>query len=132
MILKKIIKLSPTKFCLLLAIFVGVVFYAVVDPEDTRCLICPFKYLTGLKCPGCGAQRAFHHLLHFEFLESFKDNALFVVMIPILCIIFILESSDIKLPKIKNAVNSNLFRLIIISILLIWVIIRNCVNLSAG
>jgi hypothetical protein len=43
---------------------------------------CPFNSLTGLQCPGCGSQRAIHHLLHLNFDEALNQNALLVVSIP--------------------------------------------------
>jgi hypothetical protein len=43
---------------------------------------CPFLLATGLKCPGCGSQRAVHALLHFDFHGAFASNALLIVSIP--------------------------------------------------
>ena len=42
---------------------------------------CPFYYVTGLYCPGCGSQRAIHDLLHGRFIEAFSHNLLFVILI---------------------------------------------------
>lgn len=39
---------------------------------------CQFHQLTGLNCPGCGATRAMYALLHGNFLQAVKDNALLV------------------------------------------------------
>jgi len=33
---------------------------------------CPFKYLTGYDCPGCGFQRALIALIKGDFQESFQ------------------------------------------------------------
>lgn len=44
---------------------------------------CPFHRLTGLECPGCGSQRAVHHLLHGRLAEALAHNALLVVAIPL-------------------------------------------------
>lgn len=43
---------------------------------------CPFHSLTGLQCPGCGSQRAVHHLLNFDLVSAFHQNALLVLSIP--------------------------------------------------
>ncbi len=39
---------------------------------------CTFHKLTGLNCPGCGATRSLHALLHGDFLTALRDNALFI------------------------------------------------------
>lgn len=45
---------------------------------------CPLYVLTGIYCPGCGALRAGHALLHGHLLTALDYNALFVVAIPFL------------------------------------------------
>ena len=43
---------------------------------------CWVHALTGLHCPGCGATRALHALLHGEFGQAADVNALFVLLAP--------------------------------------------------
>jgi hypothetical protein len=43
---------------------------------------CALHQLTGLYCPGCGALRATHELLHGRILAAFRLNALFVLSAP--------------------------------------------------
>lgn len=51
-----------------------------VNPETIRIYIpCLINKYTGLYCPGCGATRALHHLLHGRFLWAFRYNPLFVI-----------------------------------------------------
>jgi hypothetical protein len=45
---------------------------------------CVFHELTGLYCPGCGATRAVHHLLHGEIAAAFAMNPLLVVSLPLI------------------------------------------------
>jgi hypothetical protein len=45
---------------------------------------CIFHQVTGWNCPGCGATRATHDLLHGQFVRAFRDNALFVAALPLL------------------------------------------------
>lgn len=40
--------------------------------------------LTGFECPGCGSQRAIHHLLHFDLRGAAAENILLVIAIPYL------------------------------------------------
>jgi hypothetical protein len=46
--------------------------------------VCRFHQLTGLNCPGCGATRACHALLHGDLSAALRDNALFVLSLPAL------------------------------------------------
>jgi len=43
---------------------------------------CPFHYLTGLYCPGCGSLRAIHHLLHGNLQAAWAMNPLAVLLLP--------------------------------------------------
>jgi len=68
-----------------IAVVAAVVLYRQVDPESSglfpRCL---FEWATGLKCPGCGSQRAIHQLLNGNVLKALQYNALVVAAIPYL------------------------------------------------
>src|SRR5688572_5227304 len=45
---------------------------------------CPFRFLTGFTCPGCGTTRALHQLLHGHFDTAFTLNPLLLLSIPFL------------------------------------------------
>ena len=66
----------------LLLIAAGLYFYFNNPYEGGRYLACPVKYATGLDCPGCGGQRAVHHLTHLRFWEALQENWLFVIGLP--------------------------------------------------
>ena len=65
-------------------IAVGAVFF-LFNPSTTafypKCL---FHEMTGLYCPGCGSTRALYCLMHGEFREALCDNALVVLVLPLL------------------------------------------------
>jgi hypothetical protein len=52
---------------------------------------CLFRKLTGYHCPGCGAQRAIHQLLHGNLREAFRYNALLVLLLPYVSLGFVLD-----------------------------------------
>jgi hypothetical protein len=57
---------------------------------------CPFKTFTGYQCPGCGSQRAVHHLLNGDIQGAFDMNALLVISIPYLVLGYIFENSRLS------------------------------------
>jgi len=61
---------------------VGVLLY-LYSPEATRWYPrCPFQFLTGLDCPGCGSLRALHAVLHGRVVEAFCCNPLLMACLP--------------------------------------------------
>jgi len=55
---------------------------------------CPSRWLTGLYCPGCGATRALHALLHGDIEKAFSMNVVFVTALPIV-ILLILQQANV-------------------------------------
>ena len=49
----------------------------VLSPDQSRSgpVICPFRLLTGLLCPGCGLTRSFVAAGHGELREAFRQHA---------------------------------------------------------
>ena len=45
---------------------------------------CPFEYIFGIPCPGCGMTRAFIALLKLNFTEAFYFHPLFPIVIIVL------------------------------------------------
>jgi len=79
-------------------------------------LPCPFKYITGIDCPGCGFQRAVIALIKGNFHESF---VLYPPTIPLLIFFaFSIADNIFKLDNQKNSFKKSGF-LIVGSIILI-------------
>ena len=53
-----------------------------IDPAEVRVPMCAFHLATGLHCPGCGATRATHELLHGRLGSALHHNALWVLLAP--------------------------------------------------
>lgn len=63
----------------------ALVVYFLFDPSASGIFPkCPFLLLTGLKCPGCGSQRALHALLHLQIGRAFRENPMLVLSVPYL------------------------------------------------
>lgn len=53
---------------------------------------CPFRFLTGIPCAGCGMTRAYWSLLSLDFKQAFYYHPLFGT-IPLLLFLFILKET---------------------------------------
>lgn len=59
----------------------------IFDPKEYSLFPrCVFYSLTGLKCAGCGGQRALHSLLRGEFLQALKYNCFLTVFLPVFAV----------------------------------------------
>jgi Protein of unknown function (DUF2752) len=58
---------------------------AAVDPNQAgHYPTCPFLFVTGLYCPGCGSLRALHAVAHLDVLTALDRNPLTVLALPFL------------------------------------------------
>jgi len=60
---------------------------------------CPFLWITGYKCPGCGSQRAVHYLFNFDVYHAFKENMLLVISIPYIIVGAYFDTIVVKTEK---------------------------------
>lgn len=88
---------------------------------------CVFLHVTGLQCPGCGSQRALHALLHGHLAEAFSQNALLVVLGPVLLCMMWLEWRRERHPKLYAAIHRPAVILVISAVIVAWGVIRNLV-----
>jgi hypothetical protein len=58
---------------------------------------CLFNKTTGLYCPGCGGQRAFHALLHGHITNAAQNNLLIFLVLPIIGLKLLEEFSNKKI-----------------------------------
>jgi hypothetical protein len=60
-------------------------YVGLVDPNQAgHYPTCPFLFLTGFYCPGCGSLRAIHALAHLDVLTAVDRNPLTVAAVPLL------------------------------------------------
>jgi hypothetical protein len=85
---KKTVRIVAYGMVVLMGIILGGSIYYMYDPVSSPFFPkCPFLLATGLKCPGCGSQRAIHALLHLNIGSAFAYNTLLVCSIPYLLLL---------------------------------------------
>lgn len=63
--------------------------YAVDPNEPGHYPTCPFLASTGLYCPGCGALRGLHDLLHGDLVGALARNPMMVLAVPYLVLAWV-------------------------------------------
>ena len=89
---------------------------------------CPFRELTGLKCPGCGSQRAIHYLLNFDILNAIKENLILVLSIPYILTGLVFDSlkkPNEKILKWRKVLFGRKAIFLILAIIIAFWILRN-------
>jgi len=107
----------------------GLYYYYSNNPasKESPFVVCLSKTISGYDCPGCGGQRAFHELLHGNFVEAAKLNLFIYFFAPLLLFIFLkvaLKPFGINLPDI---ILSTKWLVVILIAMLAFTIIRNVV-----
>ena len=107
------------------------VIYGLFDPTEYAFFPkCPFLLLTGgLRCPGCGSQRALHSLLHLEFKEAFLYNPLIIISIPFIILLCTASLCKERHPHFYNTLNSSIVSRSLLVIVIVWWILRNIIGL---
>jgi hypothetical protein len=81
--------------------------FVFINWLQNHLLPCPFKYITGIDCPGCGFQRAVLKLIQGNFHQSF---IIYPAAIPLLAFFaYGLADKYFKLDTSKNAVKKTFF-----------------------
>ena len=124
-----IYKVKLLKLTLIASVFGGLflIYFAFNPALHSIFIPCPFKFVTGYNCPGCGSQRAIHQLLHGDLIKAFGLNPLLILSLPL--ILYGLGAAiwnfifDTKL-RVK-LFYSNLFIYIFFGIVLLYWFVRN-------
>ncbi|MGA9493320.1 MAG: DUF2752 domain-containing protein [Mycobacterium sp.] len=96
-------------------------YIGLVDPHDPNSFfpVCPFRLLTGWNCPGCGALRMIHDVLHGDLTAAVADNVVLLVGIPLLAGWGLLRHRRGKPPLTIPMTAA------VLSTLLAWTVVRN-------
>ena len=120
----------PVMIGVAVAFVVGaLILYFTLDPSTNYFPRCMFHEITGLQCPGCGSQRAFHSLLRGDFSAAWHYNALFVLELPLLVLLVAAWDLRSRIPVLHRVLNSRSVILTILAIIILWTIFRNIYNL---
>jgi hypothetical protein len=101
--------------------------YFTYDPSIYPFPGCPSKKYLGIACPGCGSQRALHHLLHGDLVGGFMYNPLLVLAIPYVILGYVFQIKNIRntYPKIRKVLfGTRTIWIIFVLVILYW-IVRN-------
>jgi hypothetical protein len=119
--------LSFKKVLPIIAVLAITLLYFLFDAREGGFPRCPFYLLTGLKCPGCGSQRAFSALLHGDLGEAFRYNLLLLLFLPLLLLAginFIFSLWDKQLALHQLFYSNRVVYLVLFLVILFW-IVRN-------
>jgi hypothetical protein len=123
---------GKTVLCILLvALCAGlVVVYSRFNPEESPWFPkCIFLQLTGLKCPGCGSQRAIHSLLNLDIAAAFRQNAFLILCLPYLAALAASCIFKERLPRFYNFLNSVPVIVTLAVLVILWWVLRNILGL---
>ena len=100
--------------------------YSGFDPAAEKWFPkCMFLNLTGLKCPGCGAQRAFHAALSGQFREAVGYNAALLPGIPLVVLLVLAELPSDPMPRLRAFLTSRAAIIVLIAAIVGWTVVRN-------
>jgi TRAP-type mannitol/chloroaromatic compound transport system permease large subunit len=116
---------NKVKYLVVLIVIAGlIILYKNFDPAIYSFPKCPFKQLTGFQCPGCGSQRAVHHILNLELKDAFLLNPLLLISIPYILMGLIFEHSSLNdhwLRIRKILFGPKAMKLILAIVLVFWI-----------
>jgi len=116
-------RLVAIAVCILVTLAVGVTLF-FFNPATTWFLpSCTFHRLTGLYCPGCGSTRALHCLLHGEFREALRDNALVVLALPITAAILLARIAGLRRSPVR--LRTRIWFAFLVAVLVGFGVLRN-------
>ena len=112
-------------FVVIILLITGYYFFLNPYEQEYFFISCPFYKITGYQCSGCGSQRAFHEILHLNFREAFRQNALVLFGIPYFSLIFFTSFFQEKFAKLRQILIGKKTILILFVIVILFGIFRN-------
>lgn len=111
--------------CSAVLLIVGVA-YAVFYTRTGIGIPCPLRFLTGLKCPGCGVTRMCVSLLRGDFSAAWSYNPVILCLLPFFVFLGIQSIiSYLKTGRVTFSRTVNRLIYGMIAVLLVFFIVRN-------
>jgi hypothetical protein len=88
---------------------------------------CFLYSVTGLYCAGCGTVRSAYLLLHLRFIEAFRENPLFIVLLPFAAYILFGFTVNMWLGRkaVPQVFNKTGWAIALVILLFIYSVLRN-------
>lgn len=110
-------------------VIAAIAVYKIFDPMESSIFPrCVFYSVTGLRCPGCGTQRALHAMLTGDFAAAWHYNAFLMVMLPVIVLLLGAEWLRKRTPRLYVAVNSKWVVALVLVAVMAWWIVRNALG----
>lgn len=103
----------------------GMAVVYAVNPNTTHIPLCPLHAMTGLNCPLCGASRATYALLHGDLVTALHDNALYLVSIPFLLVLWLRWWEQTRAGAASRPVVSRRGLVVVVAVSAVFMVVRN-------
>ncbi len=100
-------------------------FYGLNDPATTPSPKCLLKTVTGYDCPGCGAQRALHALLHGRIADAWHFNPALFFLVPLAIAYAAHEFCGYRNHRLEAILYHRVTLYTLVAALLLWWFVRN-------
>ncbi len=105
------------------------ILYKLYNPLNSNLFPkCPFRSITGYRCPGCGSQTSIHYLLNFDLKNAVRANLLFILSIPYVLTGFVfdlIKSPGEKVLKWRKILFGTKAIYVVLTVIISFWILRN-------
>lgn len=105
---------------------IAAIVYFYFDPSSSRLFPrCLFLETTGVKCPGCGSQRAIHALLYGNVAAAWQFNAMVVIAIPLIAFYVVVSVLKDRWLRLYRVLFSRTVLFSLVGLIVLWWVVRN-------